>query len=77
MTPATLSDVARGQTARLVSVEAGPQLRRRLAELGLTTGQEVTVVQRTATAMVLALRGGRTAVSREIAEHVAVEPADR
>ena len=68
----SLSQLRRGVRALFVEVEADTSLRRRLAELGLTAGQEVTVIQATGSAVVVALRGSRTALSRSVADHVMV-----
>ena len=75
LSPTRLSQLPRGVRARFIDVEADTPLRRRLAELGLTAGQEVTVVQVTGSAVVVALRGGRTALSRSVADHVMVREA--
>ena len=49
-----------------------PLTTRRLAELGLTPGAEVTVVQRNASAMVISTRDSRVAIGTPLADWVLV-----
>jgi ferrous iron transport protein A len=70
-----LSDAGVNEKVRLVTVVAGRHLLRRLADLGLTPGTEVTV-RRAAGPLVLALGEGLIALGRGAARLVIVEKAD-
>ncbi len=70
-----LSDAAVGERVRLVTVIAGRRLLRRLADLGLTPGTEITV-RRAVGPLVLALGEGLIALGRGAARQVIVEQAD-
>jgi Fur family ferric uptake transcriptional regulator len=71
-----LCDLPPGARARLVTVGLDRRLVRRLAELGLTAGSEVGVVQSSGGPMVLAARGARVALGRSVAELMRVERLD-
>lgn len=64
------------ERVRLVTVVAGRRLLRRLADLGLTPGTEMTV-RRAVGPLVLALGEGLIALGRGAARQVIVERADR
>lgn len=70
-----LSEAAVEDRVRLVTVIAGRRLLRRLADLGLTPGTEVTV-RRAVGPLVLALGEGLIALGRGAARQVIVEQAD-
>jgi Fe2+ transport system protein FeoA len=72
MTARSLSDVPRGETVRLGVVESDERTARRLAELGLTPGVEVTVLQATRGPVLIAVRGARVAVGRAMASAMRV-----
>jgi len=76
MTSKVLSDVARGETVRLALVESDERTARRLAELGLTPGVEVTVLQATRGPVLIAVRGARVAVGRAMASAMRVVPQE-
>ncbi len=62
-----LSEVPRGMTVRLLGVDADRRMVRRLAEMGLTPGVEVTVLQTSKGPILVAVRGARVAVGQEMA----------
>jgi len=70
-----LSDAGVDERVRLVTVVAGRRLLRRLADLGLTPGTEVTV-RRAVGPLVLAVGEGLIALGRGAARLVIVEKAD-
>lgn len=69
-----LSDVERGERVRLGGVDADQRTSRRLAELGLTPGVELTVLQVTKGPILVSVRGARVAVGHEMAVSMRVEP---
>lgn len=70
-----LADVRAGSLVRLVGVDADRHTLRRLAELGLTPGVEVGVLQATGGPTLLAVRGSRIAVDRSMARRIRVTNA--
>jgi Fe2+ transport system protein FeoA len=70
----TLANAKIGQTFRLVAIDGGAQLRRRLADLGLNTGMTVEVVNSIkAGPMILSVKDSRLAIGRGMAEKIIVE----
>lgn len=71
-----LSMVAPGESVRLVRVHGGQNVRRRLAELGLTPGMMLRVVQGEAFGpMIVAFKDdARLALGRGMAHKIEVEP---
>ena len=69
-----LSEVPRGRTVRLVGVDAERRMVRRLAEMGLTPGVEVTVLQTSKGPILVAVRGARVAVGQEMAGVMRIVP---
>jgi ferrous iron transport protein A len=72
----TLPSTAPGASARILRLRGDPDLRERLAELGLTPGQTVRVLRRAPLGdpMEVLVRGYRLAVRKDEAEAVEVEP---
>lgn len=70
----TLSDVARGETVRLAGVDSDRRTVRRLAEMGLTPGVVVTVLQTSKGPILVAVRGARVAVGQTMAAAMRVAP---
>lgn len=68
-----LSMAAIGQPLRLVSVNSGRKLAHRLAELGMTPGIEMTIIQDAGGPILVAVRDSRIALGRGMAHKVAVE----
>lgn len=72
-----LSAAPCGHCVRLVAIEGGRTLRKRLAELGLNLGAEVRVVQRHGGPLILAVKGDtRMALGRGMAHRILVETAE-
>lgn len=69
-----LSSLGVGQTCCLMDVGAGRRLRRRLAELGLTPGVEMTVLQNTGGPVLVCVRNSRLALGRQMAHKLDVRP---
>lgn len=68
-----LSSVGRGTTVRIVSIEAGMGLARRLMEMGMFIGSIVTVVEQSYGHVVVDVRGARFALGRGMANKIIVE----
>lgn len=68
-----LSSLAVGEAGCLLRVCAGRRLRRRLAELGLTPGVQMTVLQNTGGPVLICVRNSRLALGREMAHKLDVE----
>ena len=73
-TTTTLNHVTSGQSVTLVGVDGGRRLRKRLADLGLSAGQRVRVVQnRFAGPLILAVQHDtRLAIGRGMARKIHV-----
>ncbi|HHB91001.1 MAG TPA: ferrous iron transport protein A [Anaerolineae bacterium] len=74
--PRPLSAVPRGESVRLVRIDAGRRLTRRLAELGLTPGVVMQVVHKNGGPMLIAVRGARLALGRGVTDKILVEELD-
>ena len=74
-----LVDLAVGQRMRLVRIDGGKRLKRRLLALGLTIGGEAELVQRRPGGVVLARGGNRVAANMLLAGLIgmAIGPASR
>lgn len=70
----TLAKIPIGETVRLVGVAADRQTVRRLAELGLTPGVELTVLQTSKGPTLISVRGSRVAIGNAMAARIEVEP---
>jgi Fe2+ transport system protein FeoA len=64
-----------GQPVKLVEVSGGVRLVRRLAELGLTPGVELEVMQNEAGPLLLCVRDTRLAIGRGMAHRMIVTDA--
>jgi len=70
-----LSMVNPGEEVRLVAIQGGWGVRRRLADMGLTPGEKVWVVQSGPSGpLVIAVRDSRLALGRGMAHKIIVEP---
>jgi len=69
----TLSEILVGQKVRLVAVDGGRQLVRRLLSLGLCIGTEVEVLHHRGHGVVVAREGNRVALGKGIAEKLRAE----
>jgi ferrous iron transport protein A len=76
MSSKTLSEILVGQKVRLVAVDGGRQLVRRLLSLGLSIGTEVEVLHHRGRGVVVARQGNRVALGRGIAEKLQAEVLD-
>jgi len=63
-----------GSCVRLERIRAGEKLTHRLAEMGLTPGVELCVVQDAGGPLLLAVRGSRLALGRGMAHKMLVSP---
>lgn len=68
-----LSLVERGRVVRIVSIEAGMGLARRLMEMGMFVGSIVTVVEQSYGHVIVDVRGARFALGRGMANKIVVE----
>ena len=71
-----LSAARRGDRVRLIAINAGHRLSRRLAELGLTPGVVMQVVHKNGGPMLIAVRGTRLALGRGVTDKILVEEMD-
>ena len=71
-----LSELAVGQRVRLVRIEGGQRLQRRLLALGISVGDETVLVQRRGGGVVLARGGNRVALGEGVAHRLYVEVVD-
>ena len=70
----TLANAHIGETVRLVTIQGGTQIRRRLADMGLSTGMEVKVITGIASGpIILSVKDSRLAIGRGMAEKIIVE----
>jgi len=72
----SLSDVKDGQTVVITSVNGGRMMKKRLADLGLTSGTEIKVVRRTLFSgpVQVEVSGSRLVLGRGLASKISVEP---
>ena len=71
-----LVDLAVGQRMRLVRIDGGKRLKRRLLALGLTVGGEAELLQRRPGGVVLARGGNRVALGEGVAHKLYAEVLD-
>lgn len=76
MSSKTLGEILVGQKVRLVAVDGGRQLVRRLLSLGLCIGSEVEVLHHRGHGVVVARAGNRVALGKGIAEKLRAEVLD-
>ncbi|MEA3375755.1 MAG: ferrous iron transport protein A [Chloroflexota bacterium] len=72
----TLPMATPGEDVRIVAIRGGQRVRRRLADLGLTSGTTLRVIQsRSWGPLIVAFRGdARLALGRGMAHKILVEP---
>jgi len=68
-----ITDIPVGQCVRLVKIEGGRELTRRLLALGLSINEEVEVLQHRGRGVVVARGGNRIALGGGIAEKLMAE----
>jgi len=71
-----LSDTPVGRKVRLVAIEGGRPLVRRLLSLGLAVGAEIEILHHRGSGVVVARQGNRVALGKGIAEKVYTEVSD-
>ena len=76
MSTQPLSETPVGSKVRLVAIDGGRQLMRRLLSLGLTLGSEVEVLHHRGRGVVVAKQGNRVALGGGIAEKLRAETVD-
>ena len=69
-----LSMASPGERVRVVRAVSGERMLHRLAELGLTLGTEVQIVQNAGGPVLIAVRGSRLAIGRGMAFKLMVSP---
>ncbi|MEN8242514.1 MAG: FeoA family protein [Chloroflexota bacterium] len=69
-----LTDAPLGETYQLVSLKGGKGLQRRLAEMGLTPGINLRVLQDAGGPLLIAIRSSRIALGRGMAKKITVAP---
>ena len=72
----SLSEILIGQKVRLVAIDGGRELVRRLLSLGLSIGAEVEVLHHRGRGVVVAREGNRVALGRGVAEKLRAEVLD-
>ena len=70
--PMSLTMAPSGQNLRLVHVHGGKRLMHRLAEMGLTPGVEMMIVQDSGGPILVSVRNSRIALGRGIAHKLDV-----
>ncbi|NPA23866.1 MAG: ferrous iron transport protein A [Crenarchaeota archaeon] len=70
---AYLSQLAPGTRARIIDIQAGYGLRRRLISLGLAPGQEITVLQSVGRVLIVSTGSTTVALCRGMAQKILVE----
>jgi ferrous iron transport protein A len=70
--PIPLSQAPEGRPLELVEINAGKRLKYRLAEMGLTIGVEMTVLQDAGGPLLVCVRDSRIAIGRGMAQKLLV-----
>ncbi len=72
----SLAEIALGRAAKVIGVDGPRAFRRRLLEMGLVPGTEVTVVTIAPLGdpLRIEVRGGQWSIRKNEAAHIAVEP---
>ncbi|NHV06584.1 MAG: ferrous iron transport protein A [Thaumarchaeota archaeon] len=68
-----LSLVESGKVVKIISIDAGMGLARRLMEMGMFVGSTVTVVEQSFGHVIVDVRGARFALGRGMANKIIVE----
>jgi ferrous iron transport protein A len=76
MSRQTLIETPVGQKVRLVAIDGGRALVRRLLSLGLSIGSEIEVLHHRGRGVVVAREGNRVALGKGIAEKLHAEALD-
>ena len=67
-----LSQAPEGRPLKLVEINAGRRLKYRLAEMGLTAGVEMTILQKAGGPLLVCVRDSRVAIGRGMAQKLMV-----
>ncbi len=70
---AYLSQLTPGTRARIIDIQAGHGLRRRLISLGLAPGQEIIVLQAVGRVLIVSTGSSTIALCRGMAQRIIVE----
>lgn len=69
-----LDQLSIGERAKIINIDGGRNMIRRLLALGLTVGTEIDVVQRRGRAVVVGKSGNRVAIGESISQRLQVQP---
>lgn len=72
----SLDQVGPGTRVRLVAIEGGRQMTRRLLALGISLGSELEVLHRRGRGVVVGRDGNRVALGSGVAEQLQIEVID-
>jgi ferrous iron transport protein A len=72
----SLDQVRPGTRVRLVAIDGGRQMTRRLLALGISLGSELEVLHRRGRGVVVGRDGNRVALGSGVAEHLQIEVID-
>lgn len=76
-TPATLLQLPEGTRARIIGIQGGRSLARRLISQGLRVGSEINIVQQRKRGVVVACKGNRVALGYGAADKLLMLPLDQ
>jgi Fe2+ transport system protein FeoA len=69
-----LALISEGEEARLTGIQGGPEMRKRLADLGLNVGMQIRVIRKNPNGpLILGVKESRLALGRGMAHRVMVE----
>ena len=72
-----LSMVRQGTTVRLLEIQGGMGMRKRLANLGLTSGMDLQTISESPNGpMIIKVKDSRLAIGRGVLHHIMVEPLE-
>jgi len=71
-----LSVVPPNHRVRIINYVGGRMLRSRLASLGLSLGQEVSIIQNNRGQIIVGVNGGRVALGRGVSQKIMVIPVE-
>lgn len=67
-----LAMLGEDETAKVVKVKGGSELKKHLSDLGLVEGAEVKVISRVSGDVIVNVKGARLALNRTMSSHVMV-----
>ena len=75
VTEVSLSNIKTGQKVKLIRVDAGEDLKSRLAVLGMVPNTQITIINKDRPGpFVVSFKGSRIALGREMTEKIMVSP---